>query len=62
LGGDGGRYTAVMVPITAGGFIYIAGADLIPELHKEHELRASLAQIAVVMIGIGLVFLPLLVE
>ncbi len=62
LGGDGSRYTAVMVPFTAGGFIYIAGADLIPELHKEHELPASLSQIAVVLVGIGMVFLLLLVE
>lgn len=62
LGGDGSRYTTAMVPLIAGGFIYIAGADLIPELHKEHEFRASLAQIAVVLVGIGLMFLLLLVE
>ena len=62
LGADGSRYTAAMVPLTAGGFIYIAGADLIPELHKEHEFRASLAQIAVVLVGVGLMFLLLLVE
>src|SRR3989344_1612613 len=26
---------AIVVPIAVGGFIYIAGSDLIPELHKE---------------------------
>ena len=62
LGGNGGEYTAVMVPLTAGGFIYIAGADLIPELHKEHEFRASVVQFAVVLAGIGLIFLLLLVD
>ena len=62
LGGNGGEYTAVMVPLTAGGFIYIAGADLIPERHKEHEFRASVVQFAVVLAGIGLIFLLLLVD
>ena len=62
LGADGSRYTAAMVPLIAGGFIYIAGADLIPELHKEHEFRASMAQIAVVLVGVGLMFLLLLLE
>lgn len=26
---------AALVPVAVGGFIYIAGSDLIPELHKE---------------------------
>ena len=37
----------VILPITAGGFIYIAASDLIPELHKENNLkRSSLAFLA----------------
>jgi len=36
-------YTAALVPITAGGFIYIAGSDLIPELHEGCEVKVSSA-------------------
>ncbi len=55
-------YTVFMLPLIAGGFIYIAGADLIPELHHEHELPGSLAQFAMILAGIGLMYLLLLVE
>ena len=57
-----GSYTAFMLPLTAGGFIYIAGSDLIPELHHERELPGSLAQFAMIVVGIGLMFLLLLFE
>ena len=41
-----------LVPIAAGGFIYIAVADLMPELHKTKELKYSILQIGAVMIGV----------
>jgi zinc and cadmium transporter len=40
------------IPIAAGGFIYIAVADLIPELHKTKELKYSMLQILAVMTGV----------
>ncbi len=40
------------IPIAAGGFIYIAVADLIPELHKTKDPKNSLAQIASVIVGV----------
>jgi zinc and cadmium transporter len=40
------------LPIAAGGFIYIAVADLIPELQKTKEAEYSLLQILAVVIGI----------
>ncbi len=53
--------TAYFIPLTAGGFIYIAVADLIPELHKTKRFRDSLYQITAVMVGVaamaGLTFL-----
>ena len=55
-------YTEFMLPLTAGGFIYIAGSDLIPELHRERELPGSLAQFAMLSAAIGLMFLLLLLE
>ena len=54
-------FTTWVLPIAAGGFIYIAVADLIPELHKTKELKYSVLEISSVIIGIlimiGLVFL-----
>ena len=62
IGPNVADYTAFMLPFTAGGFIYIAGSDLIPELHHEHELPGSIAQFAMVLVGVGLMFLLLLLD
>ncbi len=40
------------LPIAAGGFIYIAVADLIPELHKSKETWVSVQQIIAVILGV----------
>lgn len=47
----------VLVPITAGGFIYIAVSDLIPELRKEIRPLNSLMQLVFIFIGLGIMFL-----
>lgn len=44
--------TLVLIPIAAGGFIYIAIADLIPELHKTKKVKHSLIQISIIILGI----------
>lgn len=41
-----------VVPIAAGGFIYIAVADLIPELHKTKNIKQSLVQIGIIIAGV----------
>lgn len=41
-----------LLPITAGGFIYIAGADLIPELHHETNTKNSIIQFSSIVLGI----------
>lgn len=42
-----------LIPITIGGFIYIAGSDLIPELHKESDkISKSILQLIAFIIGI----------
>lgn len=46
-------FTQILVPFTAGGFIYIAGADLIPELKKETDLPKSAVQLLGLILGIG---------
>ena len=47
----------VMLPLTAGGFVYIAGCDLLPELHQERELSKSLLQLAAISLGVGVMLL-----
>lgn len=44
--------TTWFLPIAAGGFIYIAVADLIPELHKSMKKGHSLAQIIALAVGV----------
>ena len=43
----------IIVAIAAGGFIYIAGTDLIPELHKNPNAKESLLQLVFILIGVG---------
>lgn len=40
------------IPLAAGGFIYIAASDLIPELHKTKQVRHSLYQLVAVLLGV----------
>lgn len=53
---------AFLVPFAAGTFIYIAGSDLIPELHKENKLSQTLPQILFFLLGIGVMSILLLLE
>ena len=48
--------TLFLIPFAAGGFIYIAGTDLIPELHKEVRIYKSLAQLILFILGIIAMF------
>lgn len=55
------QITRYLIPLTAGAFVYVASTDLLPELHKEPELRKSSVQLGGLVAGIGLmaVLLPL---
>lgn len=55
-------FADALVPIAAGGFIYIAGSDLIPELKHVVRLRDSLIQLFAILIGISIMALLLLME
>lgn len=46
-----------LIPLAAGGFIYIAGSDLIPELHKEITITRSILQIVFIILGMLIMFL-----
>jgi len=47
-------FKAFMLPFAAGGFIYIAASDLIPELHKEASLRKSLSAFVFFVAGVAM--------
>jgi len=49
--------TDLVGPMTGGGFIYLAAADLIPELHRERSSRTSILQLLAIVLGIGLMLL-----
>lgn len=46
-----------VLPFAAGGFIYLAAADLIPELHTEKAPRKSFYQFLALLLGMGFLFL-----
>jgi len=46
--------TPLLVPFAAGGFIYIAATDLMPELHKRTQAKESFVQLLFILTGIGL--------
>ncbi len=54
--------TPILSAVAAGGFIYIAGSDLVPELHEESSTVQSIQQLCAMLIGIGLMFGLLLLE
>ncbi len=44
---------AILLPFTAGAFVYIASTDLLPELHKEPEPAKSSIQLVALIVGIA---------
>ncbi len=46
-----------VLPLAAGGFIYLAGTDLMPELNKEHSWKKSLVQLSMILAGLLLMYL-----
>lgn len=52
-----------LIPFAAGGFIYIALSDLIPELHKKSEkVSHTLLQLILIALGVLLMLLLLVLE
>jgi zinc and cadmium transporter len=55
-------YTPILIAFAAGGFIYIAGSDLMPELHKTPGIKRSLQQFIAIVLGIAIMFALLAFE
>ena len=47
----------ILLPFAAGGFIYIATSDLIPEIRRERKFIASLRTLSFFLLGAGLMYL-----
>jgi zinc and cadmium transporter len=64
--GNAGTATTFLVPFAAGNLIYIAGTDLIPELHKtscdDFKFSESLGQLLCILLGIAIMMSLLLME
>ncbi len=54
----------VLLPFTAGGFLYIAGSDLIPELNLRHSHTAAKSawQLVMMALGVAVMTIPLMLE
>jgi len=50
-------FSGILLPLAAGGFIYVASCDLIPELHKEEDGKKSALIMVVFTFGIFLMYL-----
>lgn len=50
-------YSYLLTGVTAGGFLYVAAADLVPELHHEVRARVSALQGLCILLGFGVMAL-----
>jgi len=53
---------AALLPVAAGSFVYIAASDLVPELQRVRGAAAAARQLALIVLGIGLMAAALLLE
>ena len=53
--------TGFLIPFAAGGFIYVALSDLVPELHKHTEIKKSFWQLVTFILGILLMMILLVI-
>lgn len=51
------EFAHLLIPIAAGGFIYISAADLIPELKEETSTKRTISMIATFIFGVAIMYL-----
>jgi len=51
-------FASRLLPVAAGGFLYIAASDLVPELHQVRSAAASFRQILLIALGVAVMLLP----
>lgn len=52
IGAAASGLSSILLPVTAGGLIYLAGADLIPELQHQKGTSALLRDVALIAAGV----------
>lgn len=52
-----GQIIPYLLPFAAGGFLYIAAADLMPEIRKENRTKRVLFSLTAMLVGIGIMYL-----
>ena len=55
IGSRAELFTPAMLALTAGMFVYLAGSDLVPDLHKDVSVSQAVKQ--VLMMGLGILIL-----
>ena len=53
LGSITEQFALWLLPVAAGGFIYVALSDLIPELHKSNGARQGVVQVIAILVGVA---------
>ncbi|MGI5840883.1 MAG: ZIP family metal transporter [Patescibacteria group bacterium] len=57
------NFSLYLLPLTAGGFIYLAASDLIPELHRKRtKALSSFLELLLIILGVALMVLLLFLE
>jgi len=49
-------FSSIVVPLAVGGFLYIAGSDLIPEIHAQQNNKFSIKNLAGMILGILIMY------
>jgi zinc and cadmium transporter len=49
-------FLKLLMPVAAGGFIYIASCDLIPELHKQQDIKKASLSMMVFILGVAFMY------
>ncbi len=57
LANRSGVFLELLMPVAAGGFIYIASCDLIPELHKQQDIKKATLSMGVFILGVAFMYL-----
>jgi len=55
-------FLKLLMPVAAGGFIYIASCDLIPELHKQQDIKKATLSMAVFILGVAFMYFAALIH
>ncbi|MEK7503385.1 MAG: ZIP family metal transporter [Patescibacteria group bacterium] len=50
-----------LLPLAAGGFLYISTSDLIPEIRKEKDIKKSFYSFGIFLLGLGIMYLTKLI-